>query len=162
MLAELPHLSSALRLFLGVSPKTALQSKVSSSKEPACPIDPRVDELMVDISDTIDRCDGLKVIDLIHQPSMKFVLWFRDQRRERFLDGCDRALAIRSVHVRANKILGFDRLRLRRVAPCPDCRLPTLYTYVGEDSVICGDEECGVVMSLADYEAHCVELAEKK
>jgi hypothetical protein len=158
-LEELPHLATALHVFMAVTPKTAMQSRVSSTPEPSCPVDARVDELLVDIGDTIDRCDGLKVIDLIHQPAMKFYVWFRDQRRERFLDGCDRALAIRAVHVRANKILGFDRLKLRRVAPCPQCSLPTLYTYVGEDTVVCGDEECGLVLSLADYEAHCIELS---
>src|SRR6185437_965860 len=107
-LEELPHLAIALRVFLGVTPKTAIQSRVKSTPEPACPIDPRVDELLIDIADVIDRCDGLRVQDLIQQPTMKFIVWFRDSRREQFLTGADRALAIRRVHTRANAILGFD------------------------------------------------------
>lgn len=160
-LEELPHLAIALRVFLGVTPKTALQSRVKSTPEPACPIDPRVDELLVDIADVIDRTDGLRVADLMRQPAMRFIVWNRDTRQEKYLDGCHRALAIRTVHARANNILGFDRIKLKRVAPCPQCSLPTLSTYVGDNTVFCGDEECGWVMTLDDYDAHCVTLAEK-
>ena len=79
---------------------------------------------------------------------MKFFIWFRDVRQERYLAGWQRAVDIRRVHSRANAILGFDRQRQRRVAPCPDCSLPTLYSYAGENVVACSDEECGMVMSL--------------
>lgn len=160
-LEELPHLATALRTFLGVTPKTALQSRVKSSPEPACPVDPRVDELLIDISDVIDRVDGLRVIDLIHQPAMKFIVWFRDGRRERYLDGCHRALDIRGVHSRANSILGFGRIKQKRHAPCPQCQLPTLNSYIGEGTVFCGDEECGLVLTIDDYETYCTELTGK-
>lgn len=157
---ELPHLASALRLFLGATPKTALQSRVKSSREPACPIDPRVDELLGDIADVIDRCDGLQVQDLIQQPIMKFIVWTRESREERYLDGVARALAIRLVHIRANNILGFDRVRLKRHAPCPECGLPTLGHVVGEPNIDCS--ECEFIMPLEDYDKYCTELSKRK
>ena len=153
---ELPHLATALRAFLGVTPKTALQSRVKSTPEPACPIDPRVDELLIDIADVLDRCDNLRVQDLVSQPAMKFIVWFRDRRREAYLTGVDRALAIRRVHVRANAILGFDRIRLKRHAPCPECRLPALGQWIGDSNVECS--ECEFVMTLDDYDQYCLDL----
>lgn len=159
-LEELPHLATALRVFLGVTPSTALQSRVSSTPEPACPLDPRVDELLVDIADVIDRTDNLRVADLVQQPTMKFIVWTKDQRRARYLEGWQRAVDIRSVHTRANAILGFDRIRVKRHAPCPECNLPTLGTWIGDNTIECSDEECGLVMSLDEYDAHCLELSQ--
>jgi hypothetical protein len=158
-LGELPHLATALRAFLGVTPKTALQSKVNSTPEPACPIDTRVDELVTDLEDVIDRTDGLRVNDLIHQPAMKFILWHRDTRSERYLEGWERAVDIRRVHARANSILGFDRIWVRRHAPCPACGLPTLGTVVGSSTIDCSDDECDLVLSLDQYDQLCSELA---
>lgn len=152
----------ALRAFLGVTPKTALQSRVRSTPEPACPLDPRVDELVTDIADVLDRTDGLRVADLIRQPAMKFIIWIKDSRRERFLEGWQRAIDIRRVHARANSILGYDRIWVRRHAPCPECGLPTLGTYVGAPKVECRDDDCGYSMLLDDYDAYCIELAERK
>lgn len=157
---ELPSLAIALRIFLGVTPKTALQSRVKSTPEPACPIDPRVDELLIDIADVIDRCDGLRVQDLIQQPTAKFIVWFKDRRREHYLSGVDRALAIRRVHTRANAILGFDRIRVKRHAPCPACDLPTLGQWIGDPNIECSD--CEFVMTLDDYDEYCLELSKRK
>ena len=157
---ELPHLATALRVFLSVTPKTALQSRVRSTPEPACPIDPRVDELLIDIADVIDRCDGLRVQDLIQQPIMKFILWYRDTRSARYLSGVDRALDIRRVHARANNILGFDRIRVKRHAPCPACGLPTLGEWIGDSNIDCSD--CEFIISRDDYEKYCSELRKPK
>jgi hypothetical protein len=156
-LDELPHLALALRAFLGVTPKTALQSRVKSTPEPACPLDPRVDELLTDIEDVIDRTDGLRVADLVQQPAMKFIVWFKDQRRETYLTGIDRALAIRRVHARVNAILGFDRIWVKRHAPCPQCGLPTLGTFIGSSNIECRD--CAFVMTLDEYSQYLLELA---
>ena len=156
-LDELPHLALALRAFLGVTPKTALQSRVKSTPEPACPLDPRVDELLTDIEDVIDRTDGLRVADLVQQPAMKFIVWFKDQRRETYLTGVDRALAIRRVQARANAILGFDRIWVKRHAPCPQCGLPTLGTFIGSSNIECRD--CAFVMTLDEYSQYLLELA---
>lgn len=161
-LAELPHLADALHMFMGVTPKTALCSRVRSTPEPACPIDPRVDELIGDIEDVIDRTDNLRVGDLINQPAMKFIIWHKDKRSERFLYGYERALDIRRVHARANSILGFDRVWVKRHAPCPDCGLPTLGMVVGDSTVQCSDSDCGLVLSLDGYDRYCTELAEKR
>lgn len=161
-LDELPHLATALHACLAVTPKTALQSRVNSTPEPACPIDTRVDELIGDIEDVCDRTDGLRVADLILQPAMEFVLWFRDRREARFLEGWQRALDIRRVHVRANNILGFDDIRVRLRAPCPNCSLPTLGTVVGGDRVDCSDEGCGYFTTRNDYDRYCCELAGAK
>ena len=147
----------ALRAFLGVTPKTALQSRVKSTPEPACPLDPRVDELLTDIEDVIDRTDGLRVADLVRQPAMKFIVWFKDRRRETYLTGVDRALAIRRVQARANAILGFDRIWVKRHAPCPRCGLPTLGTFIGDSKIECRD--CAFVMTLDEYSQYLLELA---
>lgn len=157
---ELPHLAAALRVFLGVTPKTALQSRVKSTPEPACPIDPRVDELLIDIADVLDRCDNLQIQSLIQQPTVKFIVWFRDTRREKYLSGVDRALAIRAVHTRANAILGFDRIRLKRHAPCPECGLPALGQWIGDSTIDCSD--CEFIMTLDDYDKYCLELSKGK
>jgi hypothetical protein len=154
---ELPHLAVALRAFLGVTPKTALQSRVKSTPEPACPLDPRVDELLTDIEDVIDRTDGLRVADLVQQPAMKFIVWFKDDRRETYLTGIDRALAIRRVYARANAILGFDRIWVKRHAPCPQCGLPTLGAFIGSSNIECRD--CAFVLSLDEYSQYLLELA---
>ena len=160
-LQELPILAKALHIFLGVTPKTALQSRVRSTPDPACPIDPRVDELIGDIEDVVDRTDGLRVADLANQPAMKFIIWYGERRCEQYLEGWQRALAIRRVHARANSILGFDRLWVKRHAPCPDCGLPALATVVGSSTVECREERCDLLMSLDDYDNYCLELAEK-
>src|SRR6185503_3538176 len=136
------------------------QSRVKSTPEPACPIDPRVDELLTDIADVIDRCDNLRVQDLIQQPIMKFIIWARDSRQEKYLSGVDRALNIRTVHARANAILGFDRIRLKRHAPCPECGLPTLGEWIGDSNIDCSD--CEFVMTRDDYDKYCLELSKKK
>lgn len=159
-LEELPHLAIALRIFLGVTPKTALQSRVKSTPEPACPIDPRVDELLVDIGDVIERTDGLRVVDLVAQPPTKFEVWFKDRAVELYLTGWQRAIDIRKVHVRANAILGFSPVWVRRHAPCPQCGLPSLGTWIGDPNVECSDDECGFILTLDDYNHYCNELAE--
>lgn len=163
-LDELPHLAVALRAFLGVTPKTALQSKVRSTPEPACPLDPRVDQLLTDIWDVIDRTDGLKIIDLIRQPAMKFVIWMGEVRRELYLAGWERALDIRRVHARANKIIGFEPEWRKRHAPCPQCGESTLGHWVGDDNITCTGEECGLVLSPEAYDMYCkfcMELYER-
>lgn len=159
-LEELPHLAVALRVFLGVTPKTALTSRISSTPEPACPLDPRVDELLGDIGDVIDRTGGIRVADLVRQPDMLFVVWVRDERRSQYLSGVDRALDIRRVHNRANKIIGFDRVWQKRHAPCPQCGFPTLGNWVGDSTITCTEEDCGLVMPLENYEGYCTELIE--
>lgn len=156
-LEELPILAAALRAFLGVVPKTALQSRVSSTPEPACPINPRVDELIHDIGDVVDRADNLRVADLVRQPAMEFHLWVGDYQQRRYLDGVQRALDVKRVHSRANAILGFDRVWQKRHAPCANCGLPTLGNFIGDSFIQCTD--CEYVMSLDEYEAYCNELS---
>lgn len=154
MLGELPHLAGALHAFLAVTPKTALQSRVKSTPEPACPIDPRVDELLADIGDVIDRTDGLRVQDLIQQPAMKFIIWHKDKRSERFLYGYERALDIRRVHARANAILGYDGIWQKRHAACPECDMPCLGSWSGGDHVECTN--CNMRMTRDDYDRWCL------
>lgn len=157
-LGELPHLITALRVFLGGSMKIVYESKVRSSKEPQAPMDVRVADLLDEIADVIDRVDGLRVADLIQQPPARFILWVRDVRRVRYLSGVDRALDIRRVHVKANKAIGLEKVKQKRHAPCPDCGLPTLFNWVGESTVFCSDGECGFVMPLDEYDGYCAEL----
>jgi hypothetical protein len=146
-------------VFIGGSVKIVYESKVRATHEPQCPMDVRVDELLTDIADVVDRCDHLRVADLIQQPAMKFKIWYRDRVDTKYLAGYQRALDIRRVHARANAILGFDRIYQKRHAPCPNCNLPTLGNYVGDSTVLCSDKECGAVMSLDEYDRHCAEAA---
>ena len=158
MMAELPHLAQALHVFMAASPKTALHSRVRATREPACPIDPRVDEILVEIEDVLDRCEGRRIADLIRQPAMRFIIWVKDTRREKWLDGVSRALDVRRVHLKANKILGFDRVRIKRTAPCPDCSLPLLFSWAGSDTIECGDEACNFAASREEYDMYVREL----
>ncbi|RAV17468.1 hypothetical protein DQP57_00125 [Mycobacterium colombiense] len=114
---------------------------------------------MVDISDVIERTDNLRVADLIAQPPTKFQVWYKDKAYDKYLEGWQRACDIRGVHVRANAILGFGRIAVKRHAPCPRCGLPTLQQWIGDPTIECSDEECGFVMSLDEYDQHCNDLA---
>jgi hypothetical protein len=156
-LEELPHLALALHAFLGVSPSSALQSRIKSTPEPCCPINLTVDELINEIGDVVDRVDGLRVADLVRQPAMEFVLWVGDYPQRRQLDGVQRALDARRVHTRANAIIGFDRVWQRRHAPCWSCALPALGNWLGDSIIQCTN--CEAVMTLTEYEDYCNELA---
>ena len=155
---ELPKLAEALHLFLGASPKTALHSRVRNTPNPRCPLDLRVDALLGEVEDVIDRTDKLRVADLILQPKMPFIIWLNDVRKERELDGCQRALDVGRVHRKVNDVLGFDLVKQKRHAPCPECGERELFNWIGESHVQC---KCKYVMSLDEYQDYCVELLEE-
>jgi hypothetical protein len=163
-LSELPPLIQALHSFLAHTPKSALQSKVSRTPEPACPIDPRVDALETEAYDVVDRAGGwnTNVQELMRLPEARFLVWRGEHRELVFLDGAKRALDIRRIHSRISAVVGLERRFVKRHAPCPECHLPMLGSWVGEEVVRCTAEDCGFVGSLAEYDLYCAELIKEK
>jgi hypothetical protein len=159
-LAELPHLALALRTFLGGSVKLAFQSKVNATREPQCPMDPRIADMLDEVEDVIGRTEDLRIADLIRLPAEARMVWVRDRHVKKHLDGVDRALDVRRVHGKVSKVVGLDRVLHRLAAPCPDCGLPVLARWIGEDNVFCTDESCGLVLASSEYDAHVKGLLE--
>lgn len=157
---ELPHLSVALRSFLCGSMKLAWESKVNATYVPESPMDVRVADMLVEISDLLRI--AVPVRDLISQPAVECDVWIGDTRKRRWLDGVDRAVQIRRVHERVSAMVGLGPLWRRRHAPCPSCGLPSLGSWGGSDWVDC--VECGMRLTLDDYDAWCAEVScdEKK
>lgn len=158
-LAELPHLAGALRSFLGGSMKVAYESKVSATHEPAPPMNVAVADYIDEINDVIDRAGGpgIQVHNLIQQPAELFLVWIKGAQQKRHLDGVDRALEIRRIHSRVSNVIGLEAVWRKRHAPCPNCHLPTLGSWVGSPTIECTFEDCGLVMTLDEYEQHCLE-----
>lgn len=142
-LDELPTYSEALRAFLGPGPQTALQSKVSATAEPSTPYNVKVADLIDEIRVAVGDTDGYAIRDLVT-----------------FTAGVERALAVRRVHSQAEALVGLQRVWDRRKAPCPECGLPTLGGWVGEDAIYCTNSECRAVMTKTEYEQYC-ELKSK-
>lgn len=159
-LDSLPTLSWALRKFLGGSTKTALESRVKASREPAAPMNVHVADLLDEIGDVVDRTDHLSARNLIQQPAQLFLLWVKDVQQKVYLDGVQRALDVRRVYDRVQDIIGFERQWQRRGAPCPECNLPTLGNWVGSEQIICNNTECGSSFTLDQYEDLYVKKAE--
>lgn len=163
-LGDLPHLAQALRTFLGGSMAVAYTSKVSRTSTPQAPMNVHVADLLDDIGDVIDRAGGLdtKIRDLIQQPAEKFRLWIKGQPRDTYLSGVDRALDIRRIHSKVEDMVGFSKIWHRRVAPCPECQLPTLGAWSGEDAIQCSNEDCLAQFTKDEYELHCLKESKKK
>lgn len=113
---------------------------------------------MGEVEDVIDRTDKLRVSELIQQPKMPFILWINDVRKERELDGVQRALDIAGCHKKVNDILGFDLVKQKRHAPCPRCGETEMFDWVGDSFIQC---KCGHEMSLDDYQDYCSELVKE-
>lgn len=144
--------------------KVAYESKVARSSEPQAPMNVHVADLLDDIGDVIDRAGGLdtRIRDLIHQPDEKFRLWVKGRPRDTYLSGVQRALAIRHIHAKVEDMVGFGKVWHRRVAPCPECHLPTLGQWSGEDAIQCSNEDCLAQFSKDEYELHCLKESMKK
>lgn len=146
-LDELPTYLLALGAFLGATPKTALQSKVSMTSEPSSPYNVKVADLIDDVDEVVRRDGGMPVRDLVTQPVTRF--------DDRWLSGVDRALEIRKMHGRADAIVGLGRVWERRHAPCPDCGLRTLGQWSGDDQIFCTNNDCSTSLSKDEYEQWC-------
>jgi hypothetical protein len=111
-----------------------------------------------EIWDTIDATAGYRVVDLITLPAEEWLIGgYRVVR-----DGVDRALKIRWVHAKAEKMVGLNKVWQRRAASCPQCQLPTLGGWVGEDLIHCTNEECLAHFTKDEYEEVCLEQARKR
>lgn len=146
----------AVLLFVGIKPVTALTSKVSSTKEPASPLNLAAESLVTDIDEVLSRVGGYLIRDLVSHPSKRFKAWRRDVEQLVFWDGVDLALQVRAVHSRAVKLLGFEPQWQRRSAPCRSCQLPCLGQLTGSTTIECSN--CGSRMTDADYETYCTEM----
>jgi hypothetical protein len=160
-LDELPHLALALRAFRGGSIRMAHTSKVSRTPAPQVPLNITVTDLIDEIGDVIDRTDNLPVRDLILRPAQLFRIWVKGKPHEKWIDGVDRAIDIGRVNDRVRGVVGLHRIRQARAAPCPACNEHTLSSWVGDDTVSCTDEECGVFMTLDDYDKYCWILSKE-
>lgn len=160
-LDELPHLREALKVFMGGSMSVAYTSRVNSTPTPQTPMNVAVYDLMDEIGDVLDRTGGLRIDTLIRAPGMEFRVWRRGKPVTAVLSGVERALAVRRVHSKADNLIGFNRVWQRRAAPCPSCRLPTLGTWIGSDTVTCTNENCNSSFTRNDYDLHCLTESKK-
>ncbi|ALF00387.1 hypothetical protein SEA_ARCHIE_81 [Mycobacterium phage Archie] len=144
-LDELPTYSELLETYKGYVPGSVGQSKVSSSAEPKAPLNLTVVDLIGQIRAVIHRADGYQVRDLIT-----------------LTGGLEVALDIRDVYSKADGIIGLQRVWERRRVPCPECGLPTLGGWVGEDRIYCTNADCGNVLTKAQYEEYCEMKSKEK
>lgn len=158
---ELPHLAQALKSFKGASMSVSYDSKVSSTPVPQAPLNLAALDLIDAIGDVIDRAGGYRIADLVRLPAEKFLLWHRGSRSEVDLDGIARALDVRHVHVKADRMFGFSRVWQKRHAPCPECGLNTLGGWLGSDTVQCANDGCEFLATRSGYEEICISEAKK-
>ena len=100
---------------------------------------------MHDIETVLARAGGRQIRDLVT-----------------FVGGVDDALAVRRVHGRAEGFVGLQRVWERRRVPCPECGLPTLGGWVGEDRIYCTNSGCATSLSKSDYEQYCERKARRR
>lgn len=156
-LDELPHLRVALNSFLGGSMKAALESKVSNTPTPAVPLNLNAVVLQEAVDLAVEYAAGYRIQDLITQPAQEYRVWIKDVEQRVFLDGVDRALAIRRIHQRVTDAVGLAPVFQRRAAPCPSCDLPLLGQWSGTSRVEC--KGCEASMTLTEYDKWCMEKA---
>ncbi|AXH67887.1 DNA binding protein [Mycobacterium phage Bromden] len=144
-LDELPAYAGLLEKYKGYVPGSVGQSKVSSSAEPKSPLNLTVIDLIGQIGAVIRRAEGYQVRDLITLSG-----------------GLEVALDIRSVYSKSDGIIGLQRVWERRRVPCPECNLPTLGAWVGEDRIYCTNSDCATTLSKSEYEDYCADKARAK
>lgn len=145
---ELPHYRLALEQFKKKAPGTGLQTRVASSSEPSAPLDVRVVDLIDRIDTLAHRLCGFRGVLARNVVSSRGVPFAAD---------------IRSMWSQAEDICGFQRVWQRRHAPCPECGLPSLGGWAGEDVIRCTSSDCGALMSKTAYEDYCeLQSKEKK
>lgn len=157
---QLPGYRKAVVVMVGIKPVTAQSSKVSGSREPQSPLNLAAETLTTDIDAVLSRVGNYQVRDLVSRPPEQFKVWRHDVEQIVLWDGVDLALQIAAVHVRAAKMLGFERQWVGRTAPCWGCGMPTLGQFTGSSTVECSG--CGARKTDVDYESYCVELIRGK
>jgi hypothetical protein len=157
---KLIELQEAVRLFVGIKPVTAMQSRVTATKEPQSPLNLAAETLVTDIDEIKSRVGNYMIRDLVAQPSKRFKVWRGDCEQLVYWDGVDLALQVAAVCRRATKLLGFDTQWDRRSAPCWACLMPFLGQLSGSATVECSN--CGARKTDTDYQAYCLELIKGK
>ncbi|SHT53908.1 Uncharacterised protein [Mycobacteroides abscessus subsp. abscessus] len=143
---QLPQYRYALEHFKKKAPGTGLQTRVASSSEPSTPLDVRVVDLIDRIDTLAHRLCGFVGVLARNVVSNHGVVMAAD---------------IRSVWSQAEDICGFQRVWQRRHGPCPECGLPTLGGWVGDELIRCTNSGCAAVLTKGKYEEHC-ELTAKR
>ncbi|UVK63462.1 hypothetical protein SEA_AEGEUS_90 [Mycobacterium phage Aegeus] len=139
--AELPDYRMALMDFRVKSPSVGGE-KVSGSSEPSTPINVRVLDLIDAIDEVLASGQGARIRDI--------VTW---------TDGIPLALRVRKLHSQADGVVGLGQVWERRRAPCPDCGLPTLGSWVGAGVVMCTNANCATTLTQSEYEDYCLRKA---
>lgn len=162
-LNELPHLATALETMKGSWGSISYEARVGGSKDAPTPLHVGIVDLVDEIRDVVDRTGGYAVRDLVTHSAEKWIIWRNGRRQETELDGVQRALDVRRVHSKASSRVGFDKVWQRRAAACPNCQLPTLGSWSGEDLILCSSEDCRASFTKTDYENYCfsTSLSEK-
>lgn len=137
-LDALPHLATALKTMKGSWGGVSYEARVTGSKEPPTPLHVGIVDLIDEIWAVTSAAEGYKAVDLVT-----------------LTEGVDRALRIRHVHAKAANAVGFDKVWQRRAAPCPECRMPTLGQWIGDDLIICSSQECLASFTKTEYENFC-------
>jgi hypothetical protein len=146
----------AVKVFIGIKPVTALQSKIAPTKQPASPLNLAADTLMGEIDDVLSRVGNLLVRDLVSKPATRFKVWQGDYEQIIYWDGVTLALQIGSVYRKAVKLLGFEQQWQRRAAPCWSCEMPFLGQFSGSETVECSN--CGERKTFSDYQEYCLDI----
>jgi hypothetical protein len=120
-------------------------------------------DLITEAYEVVHRAGGWKVSipALILEPGVGFLLWVDGRQELRFLDGVHRALDVRRIHDRISGVVGLEKSRVRRHAPCQSCGLSgVLWSWIGEDTVRC--DACPELLTTAEYDEWCSELLRKR
>lgn len=134
---QLPALLTALRPFVAAPIAGSRGEPVAASKEPPAPLNVTVLDLIDSVKIALEQMGNVPVRDLVSQT-----------------DGLDWAQHIRSLHSRADQIVGFSPVWESRGAPCPFCETFTLGGWVGSGVVHCTN--CTSVITTEDYETNCI------
>lgn len=154
---RLPSVQEAVRLFIGIKPVSAQQSKVAASGEPQSPLNLAAETLVTDIDEVLSRVGNYLIRDLVAQPAQRFKVWRGDCEQIVYWDGVDLALQIDATYRRAFKLLGLEPQWQRRTAPCRVCGLPCLGQFTGSTTIQCSN--CGDQLIDSDYQEYCRNIA---
>jgi hypothetical protein len=147
---ELPVIRDALRLYIGELSTSNHGSKVKSTPAMSTPLNVAVLDLINDTEEVLTYCGNSRIDNLIHQPSKECTVWRSGRQRKEWLDGVDRALQIRAVFKRADRVIGFSREAVtHRIHPCPKCTRQTMVSIAGTNTVNC--ISCGGITTMDEY-----------
>lgn len=143
---ELPRYRLLLACFKGYKPSMVGQARVSGGgSEGSTPLNISVVDLIDAVNEILSTINGVRVRDLI------MLSW-----------GVPEVLNARRIHGKAAAVCGLERRWERRRAKCPECRLPTLGQFSGDDRIQCTNSACATTLSKSEYEDYCKKEATNK